>query len=436
MPVALPEFALTLLLALVATLVVVAVTHLVVVLTRRRWPVVGQLSRYVAVPFRLTALVLVVAVVCRDSRPEQVTPGLWQGVELALRLASIGTVAWLVGALLLFLEDLGLQRYRTDVSDNRNARRLRTQVLVIRRLTVAVVVLVAVGAALLTFPGVRAVGASLLASAGLVSVVVGVAAQSTLANVFAGIQLAFSDAIRIDDVVVVDGQWGRIEELTLSYVVVHLWDDRRLVLPSGYFTKEPYENWTRRTSELLGTVELDLDWRVDVDAMRARLDALLATHGRCGTAATQTLQVTDAVGGLVRVRVLVSAPDASALFDLRCLVREGLVAWARDQVAAVPRRRVELVGGTHGRRAGPAGHDFLGSSRDHGGRPSTRGPPDRPGARRPPAPRGERPPRPRPGQAGRRRRAAARPRRARSPRPPSPTPPWPRCPPGPRAPGR
>ena len=345
MPVALPDFALTLLLALVATLVVVAVTHLVVVLTRRRWPVVAELSRYVAVPFRLTALVLVLAFVCRDSRPADVTPGLWQGVELALRLASIGTVAWLVGALLLFLEDLGLQRYRTDVTDNRNARRLRTQVLVIRRLTVAVVVLVAVGAALLTFPGVRAVGASLLASAGLVSVVVGVAAQSTLANVFAGIQLAFSDAIRIDDVVVVDGQWGRIEELTLSYVVVHLWDDRRLVLPSGYFTKEPYENWTRRTSELLGAVELDLDWRVDVDAMRARLDALLATttlwDGR-----TKTLQVTDAVGGLVRVRVLVSAPDASVLFDLRCLVREELVAWARDQVAAVPRRRVELVGET------------------------------------------------------------------------------------------
>ncbi|MBB3325771.1 mechanosensitive ion channel family protein [Microlunatus antarcticus] len=347
MPVTLAEFALTLLLALVATLVVVAVTHLVAVLTSRRWPMVGRLSRYVAVPFRLTALVLVLAAVCRDSRPDQVSPQLWTGVELALRLASIGTVAWLVGALLLFLEDLGLERYRVDVTDNQNARRLRTQVLVIRRLTVALVVLIAAGTALLTFPGVRAVGASLLASAGLVSVVVGVAAQSTLANVFAGIQLAFSDAIRIDDVVVVDGQWGRIDEITLSYVVVHLWDDRRLVLPSGYFTKEPFENWTRRTSELLGTVELDLDWRVDVDALRAHLDEVLA-----GTALwdgrKQALQVTDAVGGLVRVRVLVSAVDASVLFDLRCHVRERLVAWARDSADAValPRRRVELVGPT------------------------------------------------------------------------------------------
>jgi len=344
MPVTLADFALTLFLALVGTLLVVAATHLVVVLTSRRWPVVSALSRYAAVPFRLVAVVLVVAAVCRETRPEQVGLPLWAGVGLALRLASIATVAWLVGAMLLFLEDLGLQRYRTDVSDNRNARRLRTQVIVIRRLTVALVVLVAAGAALLTFPGVRAVGASLLASAGLVSVVVGVAAQSTLANVFAGIQLAFSDAIRIDDVVVVDGQWGRIDEITLSYVVVHLWDDRRLVLPSGYFTKEPFENWTRRNSELLGTVELDLDWRVDVDALRAHLvDVLAGTPLWDGR--NQSLQVTSAVDGVVRVRVLVSAVDASALWDLRCHVRERLVGWAREHAdaTALPRQRVELV---------------------------------------------------------------------------------------------
>lgn len=351
MSVALTDFALTLLLALVATLVVVAAAHLVAALASRRWPLAGDLSRYVATAFRLAALVLVVDAVCRDSRPEQVTPGLWEGVLLVLRLASIAAVAWLVGALLLFLEDLGLQRYRTDVSDNRNARRLRTQVLVIRRLTVAVVVLVAFGAALLTFPGVRAVGASLLASAGLVSVVAAVAAQSTLANVFAGIQLAFSDAIRIDDVVVVDGQWGRIDEITLSYVVVHLWDDRRLVLPSGYFTKTPFENWTRQTSELLGTVELDLDWRVDVAALRARLDEVLGDT-ELWDRRKKALQVTDATGGLVRVRVLVSAVDASALFDLRCLVRERLVAWAREHgPATLPRQRVELVPGADPRPA-------------------------------------------------------------------------------------
>ena len=344
MPVPLTEFLLTLLVALVVTVLVVVVTHLVAVLASRRWPVAGELSRYAAAPFRLVSLVLVVDVVCRTSRPEQVPDGLWQGLELALRLASIGAVAWFVGALLLFVEDLGLRRYRTDVSDNRNARRLRTQVLIVRRLTIALVVLVALGAALTTFPGVRTVGASLLASAGLISVVAAVAAQSTLANVFAGIQLAFSDAIRIDDVVVVDGQWGRIEEITLSYVVVHLWDDRRLVLPSGYFTKEPFENWTRSTADLLGAVELDLDWRVDIDGLRSHLDEVLSGtplwDGR-----SKVLQVTDAVGGLVRVRVLVTAADAPTLFDLRCHVRERLVTWARqhDDAAALPRHRVELV---------------------------------------------------------------------------------------------
>ena len=184
-------------------------------------------------------------------------------VRSSSAVAVIVVVAWFVGALAIFFEDLGLARYRIDTADNRIARRVRTQVLILRRLTLVVVVVIAAGAILLGFPGVEAVGASVLASAGLVSVVAGLAAQSTLANVFAGIQLAFSDAIRIDDVVVVEGQWGLIEEITLSYVVVHIWDDRRLVLPSTYFTTTPFENWTRRNSELLGAVELDLDWRVD-----------------------------------------------------------------------------------------------------------------------------------------------------------------------------
>lgn len=346
MPVALTEFLVTLLVALVVTVLLIVVARVVVVLAARRWPVAAELSRYAATPFRLLSLVLVVAVVCRSARPDQVPDGVWQGIELGLRLVSIGAGAWFVGALLLFVEDLGLRRYRTDVTDNLSVRRIRTQVLLIRRLTIALVVLVALGAALLSFPGVRTVGASLLASAGLVSVVAAVAAQSTLANVFAGIQLAFSDAIRIDDVVVVAEQWGRIEEITLSYVVVRLWDDRRLVLPSGYFSKEPFENWTRSTSQLVGAVEIDLDWGVDIDDLRANFDAVLE-----GTSLwdrrTKVLQVTDAVGGLVRVRVLVTAADAPTLFDLRCLVRERLVTWARQHAgaAALPRQRVELLQG-------------------------------------------------------------------------------------------
>ena len=170
-----------------------------------------------------------------------------------------------------------------------------------------------------------------------------ISAQSTLANVFAGIQLAFSDAIRVDDVVIAEKEWGRIEEITLTYVVVHIWDDRRMVLPSTYFTSTPFENWTRSSSELLGSIEIDLDWRVSPVAMRAELERILA-RTEIWDGRASVLQVTDAVGGFVRVRILVTAVDAPTLFDLRCFVREQMVEWLQTQdPAAIPRTRVQMV---------------------------------------------------------------------------------------------
>jgi hypothetical protein len=233
-----------------------------------------------------------------------------------------------------------LMRYPIDVPDNRVARRVRTQMLIVRRLATVVIGIIAVGTILLTFPGAQAAGASLLASAGLVSVVAGLAAQSTLANVFAGMQLAFSDAIRVDDVVIADGEWGRIEEITLTYVVVSIWDQRRLVLPSTYFTTTPFQNWTRKGSELLGSVELDLDWRVSPSDMRSQLSAVVeATDLWDGRVAN--VQVTSATGGHIQVRLLVSAADAGTLWDLRCHVREEMVEWVQKKSpAALPRNRV------------------------------------------------------------------------------------------------
>jgi hypothetical protein len=208
-----------------------------------------------------------------------------------------------------------------------------------RRIGVALVVVLAVGSVMLTFPAIQALGAGLLASAGVISIVAGLAAQTSLVNVFAGMQLAFTDAIRVDDVVVVQKEWGRIEEITLTYVVVHIWDDRRLILPSTYFTTTPFENWTRRQSEVMGTVEFDLDWRAPVEDMRAELRGVLAGtelwDQRVGV-----LQITDATGGFVRVRILVSAADSAALFDLRCLIRESMVTFLqRRHPEALPQQR-------------------------------------------------------------------------------------------------
>lgn len=305
----------------------------------RRSELMRDLSRRLRRPDRAVLMVLAVWIAVRLTTDASTT---WLPVvEHLLLITLIGVGAWWVGAFAFVLEDSALQRYRIDTVDNRHARRVRTQITVLRRLTVAVIVVCAIAGVLLTFPEARAAGASLLASAGLISIVAGLAAQTSLANVFAGMQIAFTDAIRVDDVVVLEAEWGRIEEITMTYVVVHLWDDRRLILPSTYFTTTPFQNWTRRAADLLGTVELDLDFEVPVGAMRAELKRLLALTDlwdeRVGI-----LQVTDAVGGLVRVRALVSAHDAPTLFDLRCFVREGLVDWLqRAAPQGLPRTRWE-----------------------------------------------------------------------------------------------
>ena len=274
----------------------------------------------------------------------------WFGpVSYVLTLGLIASLAWLAVVVLLIVEVMLLSKYSTDSKDNRRMRRLKTQIMLGRRVGVAVIVTIGVAFVLLTIPEVQALGAGILASAGLISIVAGLAVQSTLTNVFAGMQLAFTDAIRVDDVVVVETQWGTIEEITMTYVVVHLWDDRRLILPSTYFTSTPFENWTRKQSAILGTVELDLDWRAPVGDLRAHLKETLAGtelwDGRTGV-----LQITDAVNSLVRVRILVSAEDSGALFDLRCLVREAMVTYLQEwHPGALPRQRWEEV---HAKAAG------------------------------------------------------------------------------------
>ncbi len=294
-------------------------------------------------PLRATLVVIAASAAVR--RTVDASAG-WRGwVDHTLVLVLIATVTWLVASLVRVAERQVISRFAggdeglTDA--DRHRRKIKTQVLTLRRIVVAIVVVLGAAAALMTFPSFSDIGKTLFASAGVLTVVAGLAAQTSLGSVFAGIQIAFSDAIRVGDVVVLEDEWGRIEEITLTYVVVHLWDERRLVLPCTYFTSTPFQNWTRNATELLGTAEIDVDFTVPFDAMRAELDRILQANplwdGRVGV-----LQVTDAVDGVVRVRMLVSASNAGALFDLRCDVREGMVAWLqRTHRGALPRRRIE-----------------------------------------------------------------------------------------------
>nr|WP_203778680.1 mechanosensitive ion channel family protein [Actinoplanes rishiriensis] len=330
-----------------AAIVVVEIVHWLLTRAGRKSELAADLARTAHKPFLAAVTIFAVQQAIRAAAGEFPGRG---GVLHALVIAFIAAVAWLIAALLLVLEDAALSRWRTDVPDNLKRRRFKTQVVILRRVTVAAIVILTLGVVLMTFPGIRTLGASLLASAGVISVIAALAAQSTLGNVFAGLQLAFSDAVRVDDVVVVEGEWGRIEELTLTYVAVQVWDDRRLLLPTSYFTTKPFQNWTRTGSAVLGTAEIDVDWSTEVEPLRAELRAI-CEGTELWDGRVCVLQVTAAIDGKIRLRALVSAGDAPALWDLRCLVRERLVGYVwQHQRDTLPRVRADVL--TTGTSAG------------------------------------------------------------------------------------
>ena len=311
----------------------------------RRSSLICDIAALTRMPLRAALVVFGSSIaVQRTSSPSDN----WRGwLDHALLILLIAAITWLAASLVNVVERRAIARYGggdDEISDaDRIWRRVRTQVTVLRRLAIALVVILGAAAILMTFPKFSDIGTTVFASAGVLSVVAGLAAQTSLSAVFAGMQIAFSGAIRVGDVVQLEnGQWwGRIEEITLSYVVVRLWDERRLVLPCTYFTTKPFENWTRSATEIMGTVEFDVDFSVPFDQMRSELDRLLKESelwdGRRGV-----LQVTDAVGGVVRVRIVVSAPNAGALFDLRCAVREGMVNWVQHN-RVLPTHRIEAA---------------------------------------------------------------------------------------------
>jgi small-conductance mechanosensitive channel len=256
-------------------------------------------------------------------------------------IAAIAAVAWTVIGLVSATREIVESRYPLDVTDNLAARRIRTQAELLQRIAVTTVGVIAIAAALMSFPSVRQLGLSLFASAGVAGLVLGMAARPTLGNMIAGMQIAMSQPIRIDDVVVVEEEFGRVEEITMTYVVLRLWDERRMIVPLTWFIEKPFTNWTRTGASILATVYLYADYRVEVEAVRAEL-ARIVEATDLWDRRVAALQVTDATEQSIQLRALVSASNSGIAWDLRCLVREQLVAYLRRRPDALPRIRAEL----------------------------------------------------------------------------------------------
>jgi small-conductance mechanosensitive channel len=260
-----------------------------------------------------------------------------------LGLVTICLIGWVALTALHVGADLYLRRFRLDLADNLLARKHVTQVRVFERVLEVVIVLVTIGFALMTFDAVRQYGVTLFASAGVAGIIAGLAARPVLSNFFAGVQLAVAQPIRIDDAVIVENESGTIEEITFSYVVVKLWDLRRMVVPLSYFIEKPFQNWTRTGGELIGTVFLYVDHTAPIETIRKKLTEIVG-QSNLWNGKVASLQVSDCKETTIELRALVSADNASTLWDLRCDVREKLIDFLqREYPTALPRRRYEAA---------------------------------------------------------------------------------------------
>jgi small-conductance mechanosensitive channel len=243
------------------------------------------------------------------------------------------------------LEDFFYHRYDFNKDDNLKERKIRTQLQFIRKIIIALIVIITAGVVLLSFESMRKVGAGLLTGVGIGSIIIGFAAQKSLGNLLAGFQIAFTQPIRIDDVLIVENEWGRVEEITLTYVVLKIWDQRRLILPINYFIEKPFQNWTRVTAELIGTVFLYLDYTAPIEKIKEELGRLLEAD-TLWDRRVMALQVTDTRQNSMEIRALVSGRNSSDVFDLRCHVREGLISFIqKNYPESLPKTRAEIETG-------------------------------------------------------------------------------------------
>jgi small-conductance mechanosensitive channel len=304
---------------------------------RRPW---RRVLEVVALPASLAVPLLFLSIAV-DSTP--LPPGWIPPLRHVLAAGAGACLTWLAVRAIGAVEHRILRKHPVDAADNLAARRIQTRARVLGRVAQSVALLVGIALILMTFPSIRQIGATLLASAGVLGLVGGLAARPVFGNLISGLQIAVTQPIRLDDVVIVQGQWGRVEEILSSYVVVKTWDERRLVVPLQWFIENPFENWTRQAAQLTGPVLLWLDYRTPMDAVRAELRRICESDPRWDTRVC-VAQVTNTDRSAIEVRLLVSAANSGDLFDLQCAVRERMVDFLlAHHPEALPRARTSLV---------------------------------------------------------------------------------------------
>jgi small-conductance mechanosensitive channel len=290
---------------------------------------------------KLRVLIIIVAIGIGVS-VSPLDPGPSQQVRSVLLFCWILGLGWLAAGVLDMWTAVHLKKFNVAVEDNLVARKHLTQTRILQRVAKVVLIIVTVGLALMTISGFRQWGVSLLASAGVVGIIAGLALQPVLTNLLAGIQIALTQPIRIDDAVIVEGEWGNVEEITSTYVVVKLWDWRRMVLPLSWFITNPFQNWTRENARLIGTAMFYVDYAAPIDRLRDAFERIVRASTKWD-GDVQVMQVTDITERVMQVRCLASARSAPIAFDLRCEIREKLMAFMRDECPeALPRDRLDF----------------------------------------------------------------------------------------------
>jgi small-conductance mechanosensitive channel len=340
-----PSWVFGVVIMVVPALVVLAIygllTRWLIGLAGRRSPFLERLLQCGQAPARAFVVILTLAVAlpaANFSLAVALTIGQWLVVAFVLALGWAAAITIDIGA------EIYLRRFRTDVEDNLLARKHVTQMRILQRVAKTLLVILTAAIALMTFDSVRQYGVSLFASAGAAGIVLGLAARPVLSNLLAGIQIAMTQPIRVEDQVVVEGEWGSIEAITSTYVVIRIWDLRRMIVPLTYFIEKPFQNWTHEGAALIGSVILHVDYTVPVDRLRQKLDEIVHAS-KLWDGRVVNMQVTDTPGYMVELRALVSARNAGQTWDLRCEVREKLIAFLQAEYPhALPRQRAEIAG--------------------------------------------------------------------------------------------